>query len=351
MATNGYNNDQSGEGKWPYDPFPDLPDDSDDIMNWIHIPDDGDLDFLGELYPPPAAPMQNSGDPIDGTAVAGNGNSSAMDVDPSTSARHQDVVGASDHQNVLDCTGCQILREVLHSNGFETAKLCIHGAAGVFYHATVELYQTGSESLVLAPTHRYHIDFRGRDYLWVKQYLVGYAQQRASDGCAVLQDSISAFHDVLCTSMTSAPAETANVVDDQQQQVVLAGAGDTAEPMVEQEEVPVASGPSQPNHDAVDEQEQEEVRPPVRSRFSIQRERASKLERNDISRYFHIPITAACKELGICATALKGVSRKFGIKAIDKQITKLRTNGNISAAVINEIEKLTDSRRKIIHGH
>ena len=37
--------------------------------------------------------------------------------------------------------------------------------------------------------------------MWVKHYLTDYAQQRAGGGYVVLQDSISAFQDALCTRM------------------------------------------------------------------------------------------------------------------------------------------------------
>jgi hypothetical protein len=38
------------------------------------------------------------------------------------------------------------------------------------------------------------------------------------------------------------------------------------------------------------------------------------------------------------------------INKIDNQIAKLRENGNLSAAVMDEIRKLSDHRREIIDG-
>jgi len=46
----------------------------------------------------------------------------------------------------------------------------------------------------------------------------------------------------------------------------------------------------------------------------LQRERASNLQLKDIARYFHLPMVEAAKELRICATVLKGTSRKFHIR-------------------------------------
>jgi hypothetical protein len=47
---------------------------------------------------------------------------------------------------------------VIYFLGFETTKLCIHGAAGQFYHATLEVYHANSEGLVLAPTHQSFVE-------------------------------------------------------------------------------------------------------------------------------------------------------------------------------------------------
>jgi hypothetical protein len=53
--------------------------------------------------------------------------------------------------------------------------------------------------------------------VWVKHYLTDYAQQRAGGGYVVLQDSISAFQDALCTSMVCAGG---HAVDDDHREAV-----------------------------------------------------------------------------------------------------------------------------------
>ncbi|XP_038987021.1 uncharacterized protein LOC120112229 [Phoenix dactylifera] len=40
----------------------------------------------------------------------------------------------------IDCSGCQALREVVHSNGSQNMKLSIHGGPGTFYHAILDVY-------------------------------------------------------------------------------------------------------------------------------------------------------------------------------------------------------------------
>ncbi|CAL4896435.1 unnamed protein product [Urochloa decumbens] len=273
--------------------------------------------------------------------------SSTSSATPSTSA------------NALDCTGCQLLREVLHSNGFEATKLSVHGATGVFYHATLEVFGIDSQGLATALTHQSCIDFRCRDYAWVKHYLTDYARQRAGGGYTIIHDSISAFHDALCVSMIdgegmemAAAVENAGGGDQQQQE--LAGADDdAAQPIVEQGDASAAAGPSEPSAD--EEQVQREAHQGGRSALAIQRERASNLQVSDLARYFHLPMTEAAKHLGVCATVLKTTSRRFHvprwphrkIKSIDNNIAKLRRSGNGGAAAMREIERLTESRRKI----
>jgi hypothetical protein len=95
--------------------------------------------------------------------------------------------------------------------------------------------------------------FVGLDHASVKQYLMDFAQARASGACTVVYDSTAEFLDVLCTRMAGGPHEVAApgeaevvAVDDQ----VLARAGDAAvQPMVEEDEdAPAASGWIVHNH-------------------------------------------------------------------------------------------------------
>ncbi|CAN6335848.1 unnamed protein product [Urochloa humidicola] len=329
--------------------------------NLLEWPAKLDNDSVVKNSAPP--PTHNAGvatDRLPSRAQDDGSSTSSASATPSTSA------------NAFDCTGCQLLRQVLHSNGFEATKLSIHGATGVFYHATLEVFRVNSEGLATALTHQSYIDFRCRDYAWVKHYLTDYGRQRAGGGYTVIHDSISAFHDALCVSMNHgggnadgdgrgegmemAAAAVGNGGGDQHQQQELAGADDdaAAQPIVEQGDAPAAAGPSEPSAD--NEQEQREARQGGRSALAIQRERASNLQVSDLARYFHLPMTEAAKHLGVCATVLKTTSRRFHvprwphrkIKSIDNHIAKLRRSANNGDAVaMHEMERLTESRRKI----
>ena len=46
----------------------------------------------------------------------------------------------------------------------------------------------------------------------------------------------------------------------------------------------------------------------------MQRERTGKLKMSDLAQFFHLPINAAAKELGICPTVLKKICRRNGMR-------------------------------------
>ncbi|CAN6326169.1 unnamed protein product [Urochloa humidicola] len=327
--------------------------------NLLEWPAKLDNDFVENITPPT---QHNAAVATDRpTSRVQDDGSSTSSATPSTSA------------NALDCTGWQLLREVLHSNGFEATKLSVHGATGVFYHATLEVFRINSEGMATSITHQSYIDFRCRDYLWVKHYLTDYARQRAGGGYTVVHDSISAFHDALCVSMNRGGGnadddgrdegmEMVEAVEngggDQQQQELAGAQDDAAEPIVERGDAPAEAGsldwPSEPSADNAQEQ-REEAPQGGRSALAIQRERASNLQVSDLARYFHLPMTEAAKHLGVCATVLKTTSRRFHvprwphrkIKSIDNHIAKLRRSGNEGAAAMREMERLMESRIKI----
>ncbi|KAL6905870.1 hypothetical protein ACP4OV_003471 [Aristida adscensionis] len=359
MATGGgHDGHQGGDAQEGlYDAFFPLPEDDhfddDDLLWWAEI-------VASPTPPAAAAPVLQggvaagpSGD--DNNLLAGwpavlaGGNSiDVVDSGPTPSYTGAAVVAGlpSVAQDVVvgaNDTGCQVLREVVHSNGFEATKLIIHGGAGVFHHALTDVYRL-DDGVPVELTNQSYIDFTGQDYVWVKQYLSEYAQQRAAAGYAVLHDSISAFHDALCTTMA-----VAGHVDDAGRPEGNAEA--------------VGNGPSSIPSDTDEDEEEEEgehqdVQPAVRGRsaLAIQRERASNMQLSDIAPFFDIPIVSASEKLGVGVTLLKGVCRKYGvkrwphrtIKKMDTAIEKLRSSDDGSEAVRHEIESLMKARAKIL---
>ncbi|KAF8725424.1 hypothetical protein HU200_019945 [Digitaria exilis] len=180
----GHGGEGTNDWEGPYDPLL-MQDYFDDIYYLLDIPN--------IIDPPPplaAQPPQTDTAGYSGDNRPSTSNNAAVDVnvtvptppthiaqvaaDPPCASRTQDVVVGSSactssatastsaaavaHQTALDCTGCHVLREVVHSNGLEATRLCVHGAAGVFYHAIQEVYRVNSEGLATAMTHQSYID-------------------------------------------------------------------------------------------------------------------------------------------------------------------------------------------------
>lgn len=119
MAAGGHNDGAHGQGT--YDPFL-VPDDDfdDDILYLLDMNggmDDPTLDINDDTVVDNSAPTHNALLADDPTTASG-----AQDVGgagtSATAPRSQAPPSSAVHQNAsLDCTGCQVLREVVHCNG------------------------------------------------------------------------------------------------------------------------------------------------------------------------------------------------------------------------------------------
>ncbi|XP_073013734.1 uncharacterized protein [Typha latifolia] len=239
----------------------------------------------------------------------------------------------------LDCGRCHVLREVVHSNGLQNIKLSIHGGPGVFYHATLELYD--SIDVFAVATHQSYIDLSTQDLEWVKQFLVDYGIMRVRDNYVIVQDSVSLFYDVLCTRMScNDPANADTTIGSDLPEAGLC--------------------PSRHVHVEVDQSLHIRT---TRGGIAAQRERTGKLRLSDLMGYFHLPIAVAAKELNICSTALKKICRRYGIarwphrkiKSIDRRISSLQRDlhsevGEGAAQIQAEIERLKVERSKTCAG-
>ncbi|CAM0909177.1 unnamed protein product [Alopecurus aequalis] len=326
-----------------------LPYDFDDVLPLLGM---SDLDWpgmVGNYY------TGDGGAPS--VCTQPNGLPAVHGGDPSTSSS----ATAARQADVLDCSGCQVLREVVHSNGLELAKLCIHGtAAGLFYHATSEVHCIDSEGLATTLVDQSCTDFRGRDYEYVRHYLTKYALQQAAGNHAVVRDSLSMFHHVLCTPMN--PGIQGNEPHHREGSAGRDGAVHHAavvQPAIRRNKEPEQpAGPSQPNHTTHAQVQQQPLQQITgRSALALQRERTRNMQFSDIAPYFHLRISEAAEKLDIRTTALKGISRRVGVqrwphrklKKLDKQITELRSSGD-GAWARDEIERLNADRKRILHG-
>ncbi|KAG6478701.1 hypothetical protein ZIOFF_062145 [Zingiber officinale] len=104
----------------------------------------------------------------------------------------------------LDCSGCLVMRELIHSDGGKTTKLSLHGGLGFFYHAVLHVYHDDGDgySLLMEPSS--YLDLSTQSLEWVKQFLVNYDIERLRESCVMLQDSLSEFCDALCVRLSDA---------------------------------------------------------------------------------------------------------------------------------------------------
>ncbi|XP_044463256.1 uncharacterized protein LOC123194161 [Mangifera indica] len=93
------------------------------------------------------------------------------------------------------CSCCLVLREIIHSNGFETTKLEIHGRLGMICHAILETHQN------LAVYQYQMIDFCNKSIEDVKNYLVQYCEERKHAGFVIARDPLSIFYEALCVGL------------------------------------------------------------------------------------------------------------------------------------------------------
>ncbi|KAJ9183627.1 hypothetical protein P3X46_007452 [Hevea brasiliensis] len=200
------------------------------------------------------------------------------------------------------CTCCQVLREIIHTDGNCTKRLEIHGRLGLICHAILESknqVQDGSS------VSRYHMfDFCKKSIDGVKQFLQQYCYDQTKAGYVMLQDPLSVFYEALCVGIEW----DENLHND----------------------ASIYSGGHQAN-------QTEGGNESLRSSKSIlaqQRERTGKLTLKDFDPYFHLPIEEAARLMNICPTVVKKICRKYGmsrwpfrkIKSIEKQILSLRAN-------------------------
>ncbi|KAI7987653.1 Protein NLP7 [Camellia lanceoleosa] len=169
------------------------------------------------------------------------------------------------------CTCCQVLREIIHTNGIHVTKLEIHGRLGLICHAILETQPYNGN---WTTGNQYHMfDFCKKSIECVREFLIQYCEERKQGGYTMLQDPLLVFYEALCVGL--------NGEDD-----------------------------------------------------DLDRERTGKLTVKDLIGYFHIPIEEAAKKLNICPTVMKKICRKYGlsrwpyrkIRSIERQISERRAS-------------------------
>ncbi|KAL9677724.1 hypothetical protein QQ045_005959 [Rhodiola kirilowii] len=189
----------------------------------------------------------------------------------------------------ISCSFCQVLREIIHTNGIYSTKLEIHGKVGMICHAILVTQDSSGNQ-----THQM-LDLSKKSIESVKLFLLQYCDIRKQGGFVLVYDPMAPFYEALCVGMDLSDYDYGN-------------SDDESDP---------PSGPSNSNLqlDIIEANPVSQV--PVsqvpKTRYQKQRDRAANLTVEEVSGYFHLTLTKAAMKLGICATAVKKFCRRHGM--------------------------------------
>ncbi|WJX35390.1 hypothetical protein P8452_23388 [Trifolium repens] len=178
------------------------------------------------------------------------------------------------------CSCCQVLREIIHTNGFQFEKFEIHGRVGLITHAIHHHLPVNGN------TSSYQmIDFSKSSLDEIKKYLAKYCVDRNTFGYSTLQDPMSAFYETLCTGL--------DWIDDINME-----------------------GPLYNNQNNTDEIGEGENGTSEKKDLSSQRKKSASMTLHDLRDYFHLPIEEASDHpnVKLCPSVLKKTCRKAGLQ-------------------------------------
>ncbi|OMO59638.1 hypothetical protein CCACVL1_24704 [Corchorus capsularis] len=92
------------------------------------------------------------------------------------------------------CSSCQILREIIHTNGIVVTKLEIHGRLGMICHAILDQPDSSNQYLMF--------DFCKKSIEEVKQFLTQYCIDRSQMGYIMIKDPLSVFYEAICVGVS-----------------------------------------------------------------------------------------------------------------------------------------------------
>jgi len=82
---------------------------------------------------------------------------------------------------------------------------------------------------------------------------------------------------------------------------------------------------------------------------SVEGGKKRKLTRSEIARYFHLPLTSASKELGVCTTLLKKLCRRYASIAIFSQTMLMRCIEGLKGPIVPSGAKHPPSSASLLH--
>ncbi|KAI3934493.1 hypothetical protein MKW98_005438 [Papaver atlanticum] len=239
-------------------------------------------------------------------------------------------------QTPFNCSYCQVLREIIHENGPNSMKLEIHGRIGFICHA---IHETRT-NVINGPPIVQMVDFTVQSLESVKQFIVHYCQNRAREGYVLVQDPLWVYYDALCYGLNwfnNVEPDEPNPPPDNTE---------AHHPRAEEE-----------NRTLADTNDDDATTPRPKPDRATQKRKVKALTLNDLTRWFHVTMVQAAKELQISLTVIKNKCRQFGVERwphrtvesynnkisiLEKSIREGTSKPNASREIENLRRKLDD---------
>nr|KYP37586.1 hypothetical protein KK1_041215 [Cajanus cajan] len=193
------------------------------------------------------------------------------------------------------CTCCQVLRQIIHTNGVQFEKLEIHGTIGVMGHAIIQNRNITQGDHPSSDPHQI-IDFHYRSTEQIKSFMVEYCTQMSKLGYIIVEDVLSTYYEILCTGVDWAK-------DTSDEDIDLIPSNDMGQDFEPE---------PQPQHEP--EPEAVNLKRKRRRPDAEQRKRIKAMKLEDCSDYFHLTIGAAAQKLDVCISALKSLCRRNNLE-------------------------------------
>ncbi|OIW06143.1 hypothetical protein TanjilG_01770 [Lupinus angustifolius] len=107
-----------------------------------------------------------------------------------------------DSPSPFSCSCCQVLREIIHTNGFTFNKLEIDGRLGIMCHAIHHQNINGNINGASSSNPQFQmIDFTMKNIQEIKNFLVQYCLGQNTSGYVMVQDPLSSYYEALCIGL------------------------------------------------------------------------------------------------------------------------------------------------------
>ncbi|KAI4376444.1 hypothetical protein MLD38_014205 [Melastoma candidum] len=245
-----------------------------------------------------------------GKAVAGpSGTATGFHAAPEEDSGKKAVTIISETLPTYSCKCCQVLRDIVHTNGKHTAKFELHGKLGVIDHGILE-------------NRYFHGMPRGArlyemfDLGQVKEFLRKYMEEKKLGRYMLIEDPLTPYYEAVSVGLLEDMVNSEGFFDE--------SSSDGNE--VNQTDIHGLAAHSRKSS------------PQKRQSLIEQRERADLMTVLDVAAYFHMPIEKASKRLAMCPTLIKKICRRGGVKrwpyrkmkSLDERIRKLRRKMELS---------------------